>query len=108
MKKILVMEFDSIKADLRPDLPYDIALQECLLAKNIALSKGDIDAAGHASKGVAECYRRLGQIDKAVQEYNSAQDFFQETKNISGIAWTDWTTANLLSCLLYTSDAADE
>ncbi len=95
MKKILIMEFDNIKADLKPDLPYDIALQECLLAKNVALSKRDIDAAGHASKGVAECYRRLGQIDKAIQEYKSAQDFFQETKNLSGMNWTNWATANL-------------
>lgn len=96
MKKILVMEFDSIKADLKADLPYDIALQECLGAKNIALSKGDIDAAGHASKGVAECYRRLGQIDKAIQEYKSALIFFRETKKIEGIAWTKWATANVL------------
>jgi len=96
MKKILVMEFDNIKADLRPDLPYDIALQECLLAKDIALSKGDFNTAGHACKGVAECYRRLGHINKAIQEYGSALDFFQETKNLSGIARTKWATANVL------------
>lgn len=53
MKKILVMEFDSIRADLRADLPYDMALQECLLAKSIVLCKGDIDAAGHGKLGMA-------------------------------------------------------
>ncbi len=95
MKNILVMEFDNIKADIRPDLPYDLTLQECLFVKNDALNKGNIDIAGNASRGIAECYRRLGQIDKAVREYKFALNFFQESKNVEGIARTKWTAANI-------------
>jgi len=96
MEKILLMEFNNIKADIRPDLPYDVLLQECNTAKKEALLKGDINAAGYSSKGAAECYRRLGQNDKALQEYNSAIVYFQETKNINGISWTNWAISNIL------------
>ena len=93
--KIVIAEFENIKGNLKSDLPYDIALQECKAAKENALSVGNPDAAGHASKGLAECYRRVGQIDNAIQEYKTAIQFFKRQKNLAGIAWTKWGTANI-------------
>jgi tetratricopeptide (TPR) repeat protein len=96
MGKIVVMEFANIEAELKEDLPYDIALKECLSAKSTSLTKGDINATAHASKGAAECYRRLGLLDNATEEYKLALTYFNEIGNNSGVAWTKWAHANLL------------
>jgi len=96
MGQLIIREYDGIKANLNEIMPYDIAMQECLCAKHNAISVGDVDAAGHASKGLAECYRRIGMIDAAILEYNHALGCFKETKNNSGTAWTRWAYSNLL------------
>jgi tetratricopeptide (TPR) repeat protein len=93
---IKIMEFEYVKADIKEDMPYDLILSDCLSAKKIAQTKCDIDSIGYSSKASAECYRRLGLIDNAIEEYTLALSCFKETQNIKGKAWTKWAYANLL------------
>lgn len=96
MNKIQVMEFSSIQADIGHEMPYDEALRECLGAKQAAIASDNLSAAGHASRGAAECYRRLGNISRSLDEYKASHRYFLDADDLSGASWAMWAHGNLL------------
>ncbi|MCF7763186.1 MAG: tetratricopeptide repeat protein [Verrucomicrobia bacterium] len=81
-------EFTGIRGNPIEESSYEENLRECLISKWAALAEGDVSAAGHAARGAAECFRRLGRLHSAMVEYAEASDFFRATANSGGQAWT--------------------
>lgn len=93
---IILREFTGIHAGPTEENSYEANLQECLTAKAGASAGADMVAAGHAARGAAECYRRLGRLSEAANEYQSAAQSFRMAGNPRGLAWTLYTYSNLL------------
>ncbi len=95
--RILVLrELVGIPGGPEEEQSYQANLEECLSAKGRALADGDLLAAGHAARGSAESYRRLGAIAKAADEYALAVRLFRAAGNGRGLAWTLFANGNLL------------
>lgn len=93
--KIILPEFSGLKTGPIEESNYTEMLAVCVVARNNAKHRGDFIGAGHASRGMAECYRRLGRLSDAEAEYEIALNIFSEFEDQSGSAWTMWALANL-------------
>jgi tetratricopeptide (TPR) repeat protein len=93
---IILREFTGIHTGPTEENSYEANLQECLTAKAGASAGADMVAVGHAARGAAECYRRLGRLSEAANEYQSAAQSFRMAGNPRGLAWTLYTYSNLL------------
>jgi tetratricopeptide (TPR) repeat protein len=94
LRKIELVEFKGIDLDSNPEKSYKEAKYQLAEEKRNSLNRGDINGAGEASKGLSECYRRLGQRTLAEHERSTAHELFSETKNVDGIGWVQWLRAN--------------
>lgn len=93
---IVLREFAGIRGGPTEEASYEANLHECLFAKRCASANGDFTGAGHAARGAAECYRRLGHLNEAAQEYEAAVGFFRTCADSKGLAWTLFAFASLL------------
>lgn len=93
--RVVLREFGGIRGGPTEETSFSANLEECLTAKARALADGDRAQAGHASRGAAESYRRLGRLDAAAQEYGQAIELFQTTTDVLGHAWSLFALGNL-------------
>lgn len=93
---IILRELTGIRGRPAEEASYEANLRECLLAKRCAAAEVDLTGAGHAARGAAECYRRLGQHEEATHEYRTAVEFFITAGDVKGLAWTLLSFSNLL------------
>jgi len=93
---IILREFIGIRGGPSEENSYESNLRECLTAKRRANEEADLVGAGHAARGTAECYRRLGQLNEAAEEYESATNYFRLASDQKGLAWTLLAYSNLL------------
>ncbi len=95
MEKASIREFKNIDVGIETKPSYGVLLQESSSARKIASIQGNTNIAGYACIGMAESYRRLGKVSSAAEEYRNALAHFSETKNITGLAWANWSGANI-------------
>jgi len=95
METANIREFKNIDIGIETKPSYDVLLQESSSARKIANVQGNTNTAGYACVGMAESYRRLGMVSSAAEEHRNALAHFSETKNISGLAWANWSGANI-------------
>ncbi len=93
---IILRELAGIRGRPVGEASYESNLGACLLAKRCASAEADMMGAGHAARGAAECYRRLGRHEEAAQEYRVAAEFFRTAGDAKGLAWTLLSFSNLL------------
>lgn len=93
---IILRELAGIRGRPAEETSYEANLRECLLAKRCATAEADLTGAGHAARGAAECYRRLGRHGEATHEYRIAAEFFRTAGDTRGLAWTLLSFSNLL------------
>jgi tetratricopeptide (TPR) repeat protein len=99
MADMSILEFTGLDIAHEPDVSYDKLLVECLSIKHTSRIVGNYTAAANSAKSAAECYRRLGDPDNAIKEYDFALDIYSEENNVHGIAWTTWAKANIFRYL---------
>lgn len=93
---LILRELSGIRGRPAEEASYEANLRECLVAKRCASAEGDLTGAGHAARGAAECYRRLGRHQEATHEYRTAAELFRTAGNARGLAWTLLSFSNLL------------
>lgn len=93
--RIILRELGGIRGGPAEETSFSVNLEECLAAKTQALWKDDRARAGHASRGAAECYRRLGRLNDATVEYGQSIELLQTTADVSGLAWSLFALGNL-------------
>jgi len=93
---IILRELTGIRGRPAEEASYEANLRECLFAKRCASAEADLTGAGHAARGAAECYRRLGRHDEATHEYRAATELFRNAGDARGLAWTLLSFSNLL------------
>ncbi len=88
--RIVLGELGGIALEANPERSYASAAVELTFLEKEFLRTGDLDRAGHTAVALAECLRRTGNAPGAEEMRKNALGFFYETRNIRGLAWTEW------------------
>src|SRR6266511_2413338 len=93
--KVLLREYGGIRGAPSSEESYRNNLEVFENARARSIENGDLTAASHATRGVAESYRRLGRPEEAKRAYGDALHMFRSSSDAAGIAWSLFGLGNL-------------
>ncbi|HSK80419.1 MAG TPA: hypothetical protein VLQ45_28460, partial [Thermoanaerobaculia bacterium] len=95
-QRIILGEFAGVELEGNPERSYLRSAEELTSLEKEYLRQGDIEKAAQAAQALAECLRRVGDLQGAEDHSKRALLFYKETHNLGGVAWTEWHTGTAL------------
>ena len=94
--RILLREYPDVRGEPPSERSFSANLLNFAESRTSAMTADDVIGASHASRGIAESYRRLGRLDESEREYKHAVQVFTAASDPNGAAWSLFGLGNLL------------
>ena len=100
-KNMRQLELDNMNLDMKGLISYQQILEECLFEEKIGRRFSNEEKAGFAAVASADCYRRLGNKNEALNKVELSKKYFTEINNVYGIALSKWAKGIIYSVRIW-------
>ncbi len=95
-RNLSLAEFGSVVLESNPERSYYVAAEELKSLEREYFRQGKLEKSGEAARALAECLRRIGDLQGAEEQSKRALLYFEESRSLKGVAWTQWHTGTAL------------